>query len=282
MSAFGDQLLLRFLDDAFVRAFLVDRLGLTALFAAGYTPQDFGLQGLTLGAVRRREFAAPTVETIRISGSEERLTPPAERYQLERQMKRCGRLVWVDVMLDIELAATVHVTSQPLDGIRVKRLIDELGGAASLAELRTKLLARYSASVVEAMFRELRITTIEGFRSRGDLLVEFLFQAAPPFDPADPANARTFALAVCLKFQADLRIGEALQEAKLIRSVLQRETDFLARREGAEITSPQVFATVFPDAAAVDGALPGLTASQIRTAVQNLFAAEGMLAHFFA
>jgi hypothetical protein len=62
----------------------------------------------------------------------------------------------------------------------------------------------------------------------------------------------------------------------------QREADFLASRDGAEIKSPYVFATVFPDAAAVDNALPGLTAAQIKTGAQSLFAAEGMLAHFFA
>jgi hypothetical protein len=282
MSTFADQILLRFLDDAFVRSFLVDRLGLAPLFNAGYEPQDFDLQELSLDTVDRREMAVPTVETIRVSGSEERITPTAERYQLERQMKRFGRLVWVDVRLDVTLAAKVHVTSMPLDSIRVKKLLDELGGAASIAELRTKLLARYPVSVVDAMFRELRITTIEDYRSRGDLLVEFLFQEAPPFDPADPANTRRLALTLCLKLQPELKLGEALQEAKLTRSVLQREADFLASRDGAEIKSPYVFATVFPDAAAVDNALPGLTAAQIKTGAQSLFAAEGMLAHFFA
>jgi hypothetical protein len=282
MSVFADQMLLRFLDDPFVQDLLVNRLGLTPLFNATYAPQDFDLQSLTLAAVERRELAVPSVETIRVSGSEERITPPAERFQVERQMKRFGRLVWVDVRLDVTLEAKIHDTSMPLDSVQVKKLLDELGGASSLAELRAKLLARYVPSIVDAIFRDLEITSIEDFQSRGDLLVELLYREAPPFDPADPASTRRFALTLCVKLQPELKIGEALQDAKLSRGVMQREADFPAQRDGAEIKSPYVFATIFPAAVAVDGALPGMTAAQIKTGVQNLFAAEGMLAHFIA
>lgn len=282
MSGFADDMLLRFLAAPFVEDFLTNRVGLAPLFAAAYVPSDVDVRELALGSVRRTEFGAPTIETTRIVGSQERLTPTQERVQMERSMKRFGRLVWVDVLLDLLLAVKVQDLRMPLDSIEARDLLIELGGAATIDELRTKLEARYPASVVTSMFGALRITTIEEFKERLNLFMKFLFKAPPPFNPADPASGRTFTLGVCVKFQADLNVSDALQNAKLTRSVMQRELDYLPQIQGTDVRNPYAFVTVFPDAVAVDGAIPGLTAAQIRTGVQNLFTAEGMVAHFFA
>src|SRR5258708_7471315 len=200
---------------------------------------------------------------------------------MERQMKRYGRLVWAEVQLDLSLATKVHATAMPIDSIRTAELIADLGGVASLADLRTKLLVRYAPSVVDGMFQALRITTIEDFKERMNLLVQLFFKPAPPFDPNDPKNARTFPVTVCVKFQADLNISDALQTAKLCRAVMEKETDFNPALDGAEVKSPYVVVTVYPDSLVKDNAIPGLTAAQIRAQVQSLFAAEGMVADFF-
>lgn len=282
MSAFVDLVLLRFLDGPFIRDFIENQVGLPPLFTAGYSATNVDVRELALATVLRTEFAAPTIETIRTSGSRECISPTSERMQMQGSLKRFGRLVWVDVFLDLLLATKVQDLRMPLDTVETRDLLTELGGAATINELRTKLEARYPASVVGALFQSLRITTIEEFKERMNVFVRLAFKEPPPFDGADPASARSYTLNVCVKLQADLNVGEALQNAKLARSVMQREADFLPHINGADVRNPFVFVTVFPDEAAVDDAIPGLTAAQIKTGIRNLFNSEGMVAHFMA
>lgn len=282
MSVFADQLLLRFTNEASVLDFLETRIGLPPLFEAGYELTDLDLRELSLAAVLRKECAAPTIETIRASGTQERITPPSERVQVERAWKRFGRLVFVDVRLDLLLATKVQDLRMPIESIRTRELLDELGGAADLNALRTKLRARYTDSIVDALFQRLRITTLEEFKGRLNVFVQFLFKQPAPFNPADPKSARSFPLSVCLLLQSELKLQEALQAAKLCRSVLEREAEYVPAQDGAQVRRPFVFVTVFPDSVAVNDAIPGSTAAQIKTGVQALFAAEGLLAHFFA
>jgi hypothetical protein len=83
-----------------------------------------------------------------------------------------------------------------------------------------------------------------------------------------------------VKFQPELNVAEALQTAKLCRSILENERDFAKSFEGVEVKMPYVFVTIFPESVAVDNAIPGLNANQIKQGVQDLFTAEGMLARF--
>lgn len=282
MSAFGDLMTLQFLQDAFVTDFLTTKVGLPAIFNAAYNLTDLQLHDLTLASVDRKTFQSPTFESIRITGTHERITPTMERSQIERSMRRYGRLVWVEVQLDLTLATKVQQLAMPIDSIRTANLIEDLGGVTSLADLRTKLQTRYSPSVVDAMFKALRISTLGDFQERMNLLVQLFFKPAPAFDPADPASSRVFPVTVCVKFQADLNISDALQAAKLCRAVMEKETDFNPSQDGAEIKTPYVIVTVYPNSVVKDNAIPGLTAAQITSSVQTLFTAEGMVANFFA
>jgi hypothetical protein len=281
MSVFGDQMMLQFLQDTFVQDFLTNKVGLPVIFSAAYNLVDVELEDLTLGSVDQKIFQSPTFESIRVSGTHEKITPSSERSQMERTLKRYGRLVWAEVQLNLTLDTKLHFTAMPIDSIRSANLIEDLGGVASLADLRTKLLARYAPSVVDAMFQTLRISTIEDFEERMNLLVQLFFKPAPAFDPGDPNNSRTFPVSVCVKFQPDLNVSDALQAAKLCRVVMEKETDFMPNPNGAELKTPYVIVTVYPDSVVKDNVIPGLTAAQIRTEVQSVFSAEGMVANFF-
>lgn len=281
MSAFADQMSLQFLQDTFVSDFLTNQIGLEEIFNAAYDLTDLQLQDLSLASVDQKIFQAPTFESIRIVGSHERIVPTSERSQMERSMKRFGRLVWADVQLNLSLATKVQSTVMPIDSIRTANLIEDLGGVASLDDLRTKLLTRYAPSVVDAMFDALRISSIEDFEERMNLLVQLFFKAAPAFDPTDPNSSRVFPVTVCVKFQPDLSVSDALQAAKLCRSVMERETDFNPSPDGADFKTPYVIVTVYPDSVVKDNAIPGLTAAQIRSEVQSLFTSERMAAVFF-
>lgn len=274
--------MMRFLDDAFALDFLATRVGAVALFNTAYTPVDFNLQSVAVSRVVRREFEAPTFETVRSTGSDEKITPTSERVMSERSTKNQGRLVWVDVALAAVLAATVETTVLEPESVVTRDLLTELGGAATIAELRAKLLTRYTQSQLDEIFAKLRITTIDEFKERMNLFVQFTYKEPPAFNPADPASARNFPLDVCVTFQPELNVADALRNAKLSRAIRARETTCTEEIQGAELKTSSVFVTVFPDSVAVDDAIPGMTAAQIKASVQSLFAAEKMLAHFLA
>ena len=280
MSTFADQMLIKFLQDTFVDDLLKNQLGLTALFNLTYEVADIELKEIALATVLRRQFQMPAFETIRTIGMEERIMPMPERVQVNHAQPRYGRLAWVDVFLEILLATNVHDKGAPLEKITTKNLIEKLGGVASLNELRTKLKTLYPDSVVEAFFKELRISSVDEFKRRGNLFLEFVYKTPPPFDPNDPQNARTFRVNFCVQFQPELKILEALQNAKLCRSILENEKDFAEAFEGGEIKTPYVFVAIFPEGVVVDNAIPGLTAAQIKASMKTLFAAEKMLALF--
>jgi hypothetical protein len=280
MSVFADRLLLQFSDNSFVQDLLTNQLGLQALFNLTYTVEDIDLRQIALAGVPHRVFAVPAFETIRTNGTDEKIMPTTERVRVERVQPRYGRLAWVDVLLDVLVSTQVESKAMPIERINTQNLLDKLGGVASIAELRTKLATLYPPSVVEAFFTRLRITSVEDFKSHPSVFLEFVYKAPPTFDPTDPQNTRTFQLNVCVQFQPELKISEALQAAKLCRSILENERDFVQTFEGGEIATPYAFVVIFADSAVVDSALPNLTAAQIKAGIQTLFQTERMLAHF--
>jgi hypothetical protein len=279
MATFEDQLLIAFLENSFVDDLLTNQLGLAALFNVTYTADQIELKEVALAGVRRR-FQAPVFETIRMTGTRERIMPEVERVQLTRAQPRSGRLAWIEVWLEVLLATKVERKAAPIESITTQDLLTKLGGIASLDELRSKLQTLYPASVVEAFFKRTRIRTLDDFKRRSHLFVEFVYQTPPPFDPADPANARSFSLNVCFKIQAELKLAETLQAIKLCRSILENERDFAENYESGEINTPYAFVVIFPEGVVTDSTLPGLTAAQARARIKSLFEVEKILVHF--
>jgi hypothetical protein len=278
MSAFVDTTLLRFTQDPFV-ANLLNGIGLTAIFNATFDATDIALQSVTLGPVSTRSYKVPTFETVRSNGTDERISPDTQRVQKERVMPRSGRLEWVDVAFDAVLNTKVQTLVAPLQSVTSQSLEQKLGGINSIAELRTKLLALYAPSVVDALFAELKISTFDDFERQRHLFIELIGAAPPAFDPSDPAAARNFTASVAVKIADGFDVAGALQAAKLCRSILEHEStrDPLA---GVERTVPYVLVTIFADAAVTDTSLPGLTTAQAKTAVSTLFAGERMFVQF--
>ena len=278
MSAFVDATLLRFAQDAFVTS-LLNGIGLTAIFNATFDATDIALQSVTLGPVSSRSYSVPTFETVRSNGTDERISPDSQRVQKVRVTPRSGRLEWVDVAFDAVLKTKVQTLAAPLQSVTSQTLEQKLGGIVSIADLRTKLLALYAPSVVDALFGQLKISTLEDFERQRHLFIELIGAAPPPFDPDDPAAARDFTVAVAVKIADAFDVAGALQAAKLCRSILEHEVmrDPLA---GVERTVPYTLVTIFADAAVTDTSLPGLTAAQAKPAVSALFTGERMFAQF--
>jgi hypothetical protein len=278
MSAFVDSILLRFAQDGFVTN-LLNGLGLTAIFNATFDATDIALQSAALGPVSTRSYKVPTFETVRSNGTDERISPDTQRVQKERVVPRSGRLEWVDVAFDAVLNTRVQTLVAPLQSVTSQTLEQKLGGIASIADLRAKLLALYAPSIVDALFAELKISTLDDFERQRHLFIELIGAAPPAFDPNDPAAARDFTVSVRVKIADGFDVAGALQAAKLCRSILEHESirDPLA---GVERSVPYALITIFADAAVTDASLPGLTAAQAKTAVSTLFAGERMFAQF--
>jgi len=280
MSSFADQMSIRFLQDNFVEDLLKNQLGLSTLFNLTYEFDDIELKEIDLTGIQRRQFQVPAFETIRTIGTEERILPTPERVKVNHEQSRYGRLSWVEVFLEVLLSTKVHSKGAPIEKITTKNLLTKIGGASSIADLKNKLKALYPDSVVDAFFKKFRISTLEEFKRRGNLFMEFIYKTPPPYNPNDPQNTRSFNVNVCVKFLAEFKIAETLQEAKLCRSILENEKNFAETFDGGEVKMPYVFLGIFPDGIIKDNAIPGMNAAQIKTSIKARFSAENMIAHF--
>ncbi len=273
-------MLLRFSDDTFVEDFLKSQLGLETLLNLIYEVDDLEIKKVDLAGVQQRAFEMPIMETLRVSGVRERITPSSERIKIDQSRPRSGRLAWVEVFLQVLLSVQVHDQSAPIQSITATTLVEEFGEVTSMTDLKAKLAARYPQSVVDALFKQLRINTVEDFQEAGRLFFKFLYQTPPPFDPNDPTSFRDFKINVCVQFQSELNVSGALQNAKLSRSILENERDFMPTFDGGDIITPYAFVVIFPDSVVVDNAIPGLKAADIKAGIQAIFKAENMIAAF--
>lgn len=285
MGILADQILLQFTQDSFVENLLRNELDLLKLFNQVYEVEDIEVREIKFEDfknLKNRRFQKPIFETLFIRGVEERTSPTSERTQINHALLRYGRLIWVDVFLEILVSTKIHTKVIPIKSITIKDLIEELGGVDSLNELRSKLETRYSKSIVDAFFEKLHINTVEDFKQQRNIFLEFVGAAPPPYDPNDPANVRSFPLNICVKFQTELKIVEALQEAKLCREILENKKEHRETFDGGEIKSPCAFVIVFPESIIVDNAIPSLNKIQIKDYIHGLFELESMFVHFLS
>jgi hypothetical protein len=279
MSAFVDATLLRFAQDAFVADLLTNGLGLAAIFNTTFEATDVEVKSISLGPVTARSYKVPAFESVRSSGTDERILPDTQRVRKDWLLPRFGRLDWVDVAFEAVLSTKVQLLVAPLQSVTVETLEHRLGGVSSIADLRAKLLALYAPSVVDDLFAKLRISTLEDFERQRHLFVELIGAAPPAFDPNDPAAARDYSVSMRVKIVDGFDIAGALQSAKLCRSILEHEA-IPDAPDGVERITPYAFVVLFADAAVTDASLPGRTAAQAKTAVGTLFNAERMFAQF--
>lgn len=278
MTAFVDATLLRFAQDGFVSD-LLNGLGPAALFNTTFDNSDISLQSVAVGPVTARAYKVPAFQSLRISGADERITPDCQRTLSERVLTHFGRMDWIDVAFDAVLQTKVETLVGPLQSVTAETLEQKLGGVSSIADLRAKLLALFAPSVVDAMFAELRISTLEDFERQRHLFVELVGAAPPAFDANDPQAARNFTVSLRVKIADGFDVAGALQSAKLCRSILESE-GAATGGPGVGKATAYTFITLFADSAVSDASLPGLTADQAKGAVRTLFSAERMFAQF--
>ena len=179
MTAFVDATLLKFAGDPFVSD-LLNGVGLPTILDTALSTTDFSIQSVTLGDVAPRAYKVPAFQSIRVSGADERILPDPQRTLTERVLSRQGRLDWVDAAFDAVLQAKVETLIGPLQSVTVETLEAQLGGIASIDDLRAELLALFVApSIVDAIFAELRITMLEDFERQRHLFVQMVGGTRP-------------------------------------------------------------------------------------------------------
>lgn len=279
MSAFVDMTLLRFSQDAFVIDLLTNGLGLATIFNTMFQSTEIELQSVALGSVKTRSYKIPAFESIRSSGTDERVVPDTRRTRVERIFPRFGRLEWVDVAFDAILNTKVKVLVAPLQSVTTQSLKDKLGSYGSIAELRAKLLVLYAPSVVDAIFTKLNISTLDDFERQHHIFVELIGAPPPDFNPEDPAAQRDFSVSMRVKIADGFDVSGALQSAKLCGSILEQDSASPSPA-GVERVKPYALVTLFAESAVSDASLPGFTKLQAMAAVKALFNAERMFAQF--
>ena len=280
MGVFADRMMLQFTEDLFVKDWLTTQVRTERLFNVVYnTAWRIEIKPLTIGNIHC-EFELPAFETLRMHRTDERIVPTTERTRIEGTWPRRGRLEWVDVFLNVSLHGQVALLEAPLERITAIGLEQKLGGFASLDDLKNKLAGIYGPSVVTAFFQRIPVASIEDFRKLSPQFLEFESKPLAPFDPGDPASSRTFPLNVCVLIRETLAFREALQLAKLCRSILENEEDHVDSVGGADVITPYAFVVIFPTVGLTDQTIPGETVETVKTKVASLFQSENMLSLF--
>jgi hypothetical protein len=273
-----DATLLKLQQDAFIGS-VVAAIGPQALFDVLYVASDVDVHQITVGSVIDREFAMPVFENIRALGTNERITPDSQRVKVDRTLYHYGRLAWVDALVPVMLNLKVGAATGPIQSITVETLEAKLGGYASINELRTKLSAMYAPSVVDALFGQLQITTIEDFNRTVHLFVQIVGAPPAPYDPNAPGSDLDVTANLCFKIDETFDLRASLEDAKLTRSILSSDAAH-STPSGLLQNLPYAFVTIFPDGSVTDTTVAGSTASQTKSAVQALFSSEQMFAYF--
>lgn len=291
MSSFADQIILQFAQEStnggpetftekFLKTKLEAGLGAQALFDLTYDVEDVEIKAIEIGSVIDKHFGIPVFETIHTTATHERIIPDTQRTQVRQSQPRLGRLAWIDVLLEVRLSASIHDLSAKIKEITVEDLFHKIGDVSTLAELRAALAVLYPTSIVDVFFERFKITSIDEFKQRGNLFVTFVFEQPPAYDSQDPSAAKAYSVNVCVLVAGELEVVEALQRAKLCRSILENERDYMETFSGGDIKSPYAFIMIFGDNAVRNNAIDGFTAAQIREYIKLVFTAEGMIAHF--
>lgn len=281
MSTFVDRIILLFTQQTFIDEFLSNKVGADALFDLTYDAENIDIKSIEVDSATDQHYGVPLFETIRSTATHERIIPAnTERTHVRQSQARKGRLAWIDILMEVRLAASVHDLTSKIKEITVVDLFNKIGDVDTLDQLRNALLALYPDSVVDEFFRRFNITSIDEFKQRGNLFLTFVFEQPPDYKPEDPGSARTYNVNACVLVEDQLDVMEALQRGQLCRSILENERDFAETFRGGDIKHPYAFIMIFPDSSVSNNVIPGMTADQIRDRIRAIFAAEGMFAHF--
>jgi hypothetical protein len=270
MSDFADQLMLKYMTPANVTALLLpqgdpQRLRIRQLLQSVYEMRFLTVREVDAVDVLRKEYQLSLREPSDVRGTLEKVLPDAERYFGSFTAPQLGPLSWVAMELDTKVSVRVEITAGALEQIAS----EDLSPITTLADFQSK----FQFIDLPAFMSEAGVATVQELKEVFPRQFRLSFAQPPPYDPNDPAARRTFRLTICALFLPELKVEEALREAKLSRRVAQVAMPTVGEVDGNEVLGPNAWMVVFPKSSLSP---TGPSEASYRA----VFAAEGVVAAF--
>ena len=268
MSAFVDQLLVRFSDPAQL-LLLLDPVAdttherLKALLQAAYVFDFATLHAARDASVLNSEFERPILNLLRNHETRTQSVPSYTREDIIGEAFDPEPSVWLDISAQVSLTAVLEIDNAEVASIVTR----EITGFNTLADFESRFQFIDSA----ALFADLGVANFAELKERyHHFLTEVQLQPLPAFNPADPANARRLTLGVAILIRDTLDVAEVLREAKTARQTMESSLTYRRNERGVDVKTPYAVMLIFPQAI-----VAGLPFSL--TDLQRLLAAEDIL-----
>ena len=169
--------------------------------------------------------------------------------------------VWAELYASVRLDLVAELDPGGIESA----LTTSISDITSLADFQS----RFRFLDVDDFLARMRISTVEELRESAEyVLTEVRLRELPPFDPADPANARAVTLDVAVAVLEDRDLAAGLRAARRLQAADTAADPGRADPVFGPARHPYALAVILPPAAAGDPA---------DDAVDALFAAAGVL-----
>lgn len=188
--------------------------------------------------------------------------PSFQLSDLRGSLVRTGAEVWADLYATVRLDLVAEIDPGGIESA----LSTSISDITSLADFQS----RFRFLDLDDFLARMRISTVEELRESAEyVLTEVRLRELQPFDPADPANAKSVTVDVAVAVLEERDLAAGLRAARRLRAVDAAADPGRADPAFGPARHPYALAVVLPPAAAGDPA---------DDAVDALFAAAGVLA----
>ncbi|MBO3084860.1 hypothetical protein [Cellulomonas fengjieae] len=270
MAAFADHVLAQLHDPAAMTALLTGAPAATYPRLVRLVDEVYETEGVELDRITgatvlsvRPEHRLTAADRVALTWTQAQ--PSHLTADLRGLVERVGAEVWADLYVTVLLDVVAALDPGGVESA-VTRAIDDV---TSLADFRS----RFRYLDLDDFLARRRISTVEQLRASAEyVLAEVRLRPAPPFDPADPANARTITLDVALAVLDDRDLVGGLRAARRLRAAGAAGPPGRADPTLGRPVRPFAVAVVLP--ATAPAGQPD------DTAVDSLYASAGVLPLF--
>lgn len=271
MTAFADQLMIRYSDPANVDLLLVPQADTTrqraqALLASVYEPRLLTVESVDSITVTAQDFQVPVVEPMPVNGTWEKVIPQSERSLISFDLPAIGQTDWIDMAL--ETIVSVHVAA-------ASALLDT-AASEDVSELSQQdFLARFQFLDLAGLMTAAGVSTYQELQADFPRLYHLHYAAPPAYNPNDPGAQRTYRLRISVLFFATLDLQGALRQVAQSRRAMDAVWPRPSEYEGGDLLGSSAWIGVFPTSV-----FDPNTTTITQADVSALFAAEGWVAAF--
>jgi len=208
MTAFADQLMIRYMDPVNVDALLVPQGDTTrqraqALLESVYEPRLLTVQSVDSITVTGKNFQVPVVEPMSVNGTWEKVIPQSERSLVSFDLPAIAQTNWIDMELETTVSVRVSANSALLDSV-ISEDVSELS--------EQNFLAKFQFLDLVGLMTAAGVSSYQELQADFPRLYHLHYAAPPPYNPNDPNAQRTYKLRVSVLFFSTLDLQGALRQ----------------------------------------------------------------------